>query len=227
MPSSRLATGSKAIVVAIAGASAPVCRATRGQPEGRQRDGDEGIHVPVAQEREDAVVEPVDGRLRQRRRQAEEDAGRRPGERSLRGRPAGENKLAVAPGERDDDRRGDQPVVHRRVVLAAGGSLITTKAASPAHASTPPGRSTASDPLGRVVRTEWKGEDDARYLERLHDDQPSEAERRRLRHGSKEHAADAEEPHRPAENAEERALPGPAASVSSMSAFCWKTVPSA
>ena len=94
MPS-RLATGSKAIVVAIAGASAPVCRATCVSQKAGSATATRAC-VPVAQEREDAVVEPVDGRLRQRRRQTKRMPDAVPASAAFVAGLRARNKLAAA-----------------------------------------------------------------------------------------------------------------------------------
>ena len=153
-----------------------------------------------------AVVELVDDRLGQRRREREEDAGRdpeqrRPPRRRARVRPASTSgtqtarQAPIAISQSPSGASARPPEGSAKVRKAT--SAATTRKAAPT--------SIRRHLLPGQPRAERQREDDAGDQQRLDDRQPAEAERRRLGDEAERVGGDPDQPDRPLRHLHEQA----------------------
>ena len=177
--------------------SRPLCKRDLREPEGRGADGGQGVHVPVAEDRRHAVAEQVDGRLGERRGESEEHARGGSEECGARRRPGAQGDQQDGDADARRDPAGDQPIGDRRVVVAARRVDQREEGDEAARDEQRAGDLAPPDALARQVGAQRQREHDADDLDRLHNDQASEAERSCLHREPGQHDRDAEQPQRP------------------------------
>ena len=165
------------------------------QDEPEHAGGRQRVALPVGQHHPHALVEKLDGWLRQRGREPEEDTGHGAvdGRLHLQASVPAEDEQPGADRPEHDDR--DRPLVSRSVLLAAGGITEHREQAQPEQDDRGAARLPAADMLVRQEPAERQRKYDRRHEQWLDHREPPAIERPGLERVPDQQRNRPEQPH--------------------------------